>query len=52
VLEPTKKDVLAKLESLKAGSLKNLEPILNRAAGQHFHNTSQLDFQKLKGDIC
>lgn len=50
VLEPTKDKVLAKLNKLKGGSVKNIEPILNRAAGQQFHNTSLLDFNKLKGD--
>jgi type I restriction enzyme M protein len=50
VLEPTKEKVLAKLESLKGSSVKNIEPILNRVAGQQFHNTSRLDFNKLKGD--
>ncbi len=50
VLEPTKDKVLAKLNALKGGSVKNIEPILNRAAGQQFHNTSLLDFNKLKGD--
>ncbi len=50
VLEPTKDDVLAKLKSLEGGKIKNLEPILNRAAGQAFHNTSLFSFEKLKGD--
>ncbi len=50
VLEPTKEKVLAKLNSLKGGSVKNVEPILNRVARQQFHNTSLLDFNKLKGD--
>ena len=50
VLEPTKEKVLAKKKSLKGGKVKNLEPILNRVARQSFHNTSRLDFQKLKGD--
>jgi type I restriction enzyme M protein len=35
---------------LKASGIKDIEPILNKAAGQKFHNTSKLDFQKLKGD--
>jgi type I restriction enzyme M protein len=50
VLEPTKQKVLDKVAALKASGIKDVEPILNRAAGQKFHNTSKLDFQKLKGD--
>ena len=50
VLEPTKDQVLAKAASLDGGKVKNLEPILNRAAGQPFHNTSKFTFEKLKGD--
>ena len=50
VLEPTKADVLARYESLKGGTVKNQEPILNHAAGQAFHNTSRLDFPKLTDD--
>lgn len=50
VLEPTKEAVLAKAAHLKSGQVKNLEPILNRVAGQQIHNTSKLDFQKLKGE--
>lgn len=50
VLEPTKDKVLAKAKSLKGGKIANVEPILNRAAGQSFHNTSRLDFKKLKGE--
>lgn len=50
VLEPTKDKVLQKLQSLKGGRVKNLEPILNKAAGQQFHNTSRFTFEKLKGD--
>ena len=50
VLEPTKQKVLDKAAALKASGIKDVEPILNRAAGQKFHNTSKLDFQKLKGD--
>ena len=50
VLEPTKEAVLAKLKSLQGGKLKNLEPILNKVAGQSFHNTSKFTFEKLKGD--
>lgn len=50
VQEPTKEAVLAKCESLKNGQIKNLEPILNRAAAQDFHNISRFTFEKLKGD--
>jgi len=50
VLEPTKDKVLAKYESMKGGKVKNLERILNREAGQKFHNTSRYTFEKLKGD--
>jgi type I restriction enzyme M protein len=50
VLEPTKQKVLDKHAALKTGPVKEFEPILNRVAGQAFHNTSKLDFQKLKGD--
>jgi len=50
VLEPTKDEVLARLKSLEHGKVKNLEPILNRVAGQAFHNTSRFTFERLKGD--
>ena len=50
VLEPTKADVLARYESLKGGTVKNQEPILNHVAKQAFHNTSRLDFPKLTDD--
>jgi type I restriction enzyme M protein len=30
--------------------VKNLEPILNKVAGQSFHNTSRFTFEKFKGD--
>ncbi len=50
VLEPTKEKVLAKAASLKGGKVGNVEPILNRIAKVPFHNTSRLDFQKLKGE--
>ena len=50
VLEPTKEKVLEKQKSLAAGKFKNVEPILNRVAGQSFHNTSPFTFERLKGD--
>jgi len=49
-LEPTKEKVLAKLGGLKGSKVANVEPILNRVTGVSFHNTSKLDFQKLKGE--
>ena len=50
VLEPTKEKVLAKAAELKGGKVANAEPILNRVAKASFHNTSKLDFPKLKGE--
>ena len=50
VLEPTKQKVLAKLKSMKGKKIKNIEPFLDKAAGQSFHNTSLYTFEKLKGD--
>ena len=50
VLEPTKDAVLARLSKLEGGPVKNVKPILNRVAGQAFHNTSRFTFEKLKGD--
>lgn len=50
VLEPTKAKVLAKAAELKGGKVANAEPILNRLAKASFHNTSKLDFPKLKGE--
>ncbi len=50
VLEPTKAKVLAKAAELKGDKVANTEPILNRVAKASFHNTSKLDFPKLKGE--
>ncbi len=52
VLAPTKDKVLAAYERRRGGKLEGaaLDPILNQAAGQRFHNRSALDFEKLKGD--
>jgi type I restriction enzyme M protein len=50
VLEPTREKVLEKYNQMRDGKVKNLEPILNRLAGQGFHNTSPFTFKKLKGD--
>ena len=52
VLAPTKDKVLAAYERRRGGKLEGaaLDPILNQAAGQRFHNCSPLNFEKLKGD--
>src|SRR5690349_10902692 len=52
VLAPTKAKVLTEYEKRKDGKLKDdaLDKVLNRAAGQRFHNHSPLTFEKLKGD--
>jgi len=50
VLEPTKEKVLAKYKELQSGRIKNLDPVLDKAAGQTFHNTSRFTFDRLKGD--
>jgi type I restriction enzyme M protein len=50
VLAPTKAKVLAACEKHKDKSPAARESILNRAAGQQFHNASKLDFASLKGD--
>jgi len=50
VLTPTKEKILAKAKSLKGSKVKNIEPILNRAAGQKFHNKSKFTFERLKAD--
>jgi type I restriction-modification system DNA methylase subunit len=50
VLKPTKAKVLEKHAALKDSKIKEPEPILNKVAGHAFHNTSKLNFQKLKGD--
>ena len=50
VLDSTKEDVLRKYESLQGCQIKNIEPLLNKVAGQSFHNTSKFTFEKLKGD--
>ncbi len=51
VLAPTKQDVLTKYQQYK-DRLKDeaLDSMLNKAAGQRFHNRSELTFEKLKGD--
>lgn len=56
VLEPTKQAVLKRFTRLKDTKVKNYDPILNDLAKDTesnslgFHNHSELDFQKLKGD--
>ena len=51
VLEPTREKVLDAFRQLEAqGKIRNIEPLLDRAAGQLFHNTSPFTFEKLKGD--
>ena len=46
VLEPTKQQVLDRA-AMMTGRAQNLEPILCRASGQDFYNTSKLDFGRL-----
>jgi type I restriction enzyme M protein len=52
VLAPTKTKVLAEYAKRKGGRLNDdaVDRLLNKAAGQRFHNHSPLDFAKLKGD--
>jgi type I restriction enzyme M protein len=56
VLAPSKETVLKRYEPLRAKNIPNIDAILNNLAkDEHgtplgFHNHSQLDFQKLKGD--
>jgi type I restriction enzyme M protein len=46
VLEPTKAQVLDRYEQLR-GRVENLDPVLQRTAGEQFYNTSRYDFGKL-----
>lgn len=56
VLAPSKEAVLKRYEPLRAKNIPNIDAILNNLAKDEggtplgFHNHSQLDFQKLKGD--
>ncbi|MEN6465644.1 MAG: class I SAM-dependent DNA methyltransferase, partial [Syntrophaceae bacterium] len=51
VLKPTKDKVLKKYEQIKDSHKdKALDTILNKTAGQRFHNHSPFTFEKLKGD--
>ncbi|WP_083621204.1 type I restriction-modification system subunit M [Planktothrix paucivesiculata] len=51
VLAPSKEEVLAKYKQYQERFKDDaLDSMLNKAAGQRFHNRSELTFQKLKGD--
>ncbi|MFG1759770.1 type I restriction-modification system subunit M [Micromonospora echinofusca] len=50
VLEPTKDAVLARYQQLKDAGVQNMEPVLRRAAGLPFYNTSRLSFKTSFGD--
>lgn len=52
VLAETKAKVVTAYEKRKGGKLAGdaLDTMLNKVAGQRFHNHSPLDFEKLKGD--
>jgi type I restriction enzyme M protein len=50
VLARTKEKILTKYDSLKGTKVENIEPILNRVTGVPFHNTSKMDFDRLKGE--
>jgi type I restriction enzyme M protein len=52
VLAESKPKVLAEYAKRKGGKLNDdaLDRLLNKAAGQRFHNHSALNFEKLKGD--
>ena len=52
VLAPTKAKVVADYKRLKGGRLDGnaLDERLNAVAGQRFHNRSEFDFERLKGD--
>ncbi len=52
VLAPTKDNVLAEYDKRKGGKFVDeaVDKLLNKAAGQRFHNHSRLTFEKLKGD--
>ena len=50
VLQDTKEKVLEEYAKLKSKDIQNIDPILNRYAGQKFHNRSKFDFKKLVND--
>ena len=49
VLEETKPAVLARAARLR-GRVENVDPVLQNVAGQHFYNTSPLDFKRILDD--
>lgn len=49
VLEPKKEKVLSEYNKYK-GKLKDLDPILRKASGYAFYNTSKYDFERLLDD--
>ncbi len=49
VLEHTKADVVRRAEQLR-GRVENVEPVLESVSGEHFFNTSPLDFRRLLDD--
>jgi len=49
VLQPMKPAVIARAADL-VGKIENVEPLLLRAAGQPFYNTSPMDFARLLND--
>ncbi|MEV5823366.1 class I SAM-dependent DNA methyltransferase [Micromonospora haikouensis] len=50
VLEDTKEAVLAKHAQLTQLGVKNMDPVLRKAAGLSFYNTSEMSFRRLLGD--
>jgi len=50
VLEPTKAVVVAQAQTPVMQSLRDIDPVLERVAGQRFYNRSPLDFRKLLSD--
>jgi type I restriction enzyme M protein len=50
VLAATKAAVLKRADKLEGTKLEGNEAILNKVSGLPFHNSSPLDFEKLKGD--
>ncbi|MFE9185351.1 N-6 DNA methylase [Micromonospora haikouensis] len=50
VLEDTKDAVLAKHAQLAQLGVKNMDPVLRKAAGLSFYNTSEMSFRRLLGD--
>ncbi|MEV4831063.1 class I SAM-dependent DNA methyltransferase [Micromonospora sp. NPDC049257] len=50
VLAPTKDAVLDRHRQLRASGVQNVDPVLRRAAGLSFYNTSEMSFRRLLGD--